>query len=118
MTSNEIGKFGEDAACDYLERLGYEIIERNFRMKTGEIDIIARDGDCMVFAEVKTRRSNKFANASEYVDFRKTEHIRTTAMLYIGSSDTEVRFDVIEVYYGIAGGKATVTDINHLKAAF
>ncbi len=118
MTTKEIGDFGETAACEYLEENGFEILRRNYKTKPGEVDIIAKDGDYTVFIEVKTRRSNKFANPSEYVDARKMQHIKNAALLYVGSSDMPVRFDVIEVYYENAGGSFKLKSLNHIKEAF
>lgn len=118
MTTKEIGDFGEDAACRYLESIDYEILDRNFRMKTGEIDIIADDNGCTVFAEVKTRRNNIFGEPSEYVDAKKIYHIKNTALNYINSLDCDMRFDVVEVIYGIENGKMTVKKLNHIKDAF
>lgn len=118
MTTKEIGDFGEMAACGYLVDGGYEILKRNFRMKTGEIDIIAKHEGCTVFVEVKTRKSNLFGEPSEYVDRRKIEHIRRTALLYAGRLDLDMRFDVIEVIYFTDNGRLGVKKINHIKDAF
>ncbi|MCD8391418.1 MAG: YraN family protein [Firmicutes bacterium] len=118
MTTKEIGDFGEDAACEYLEKMGYEILERNFRVRAGEIDIIADDDGCTVFAEVKTRKNNKYGEPSEYVDAKKIEHIKKTALIYITSLDKEMRFDVVEVIYTIAGGRLKTVNLNHIKDAF
>jgi putative endonuclease len=84
----------------------------------GEIDIIAEKDDCTVFVEVKTRKGNRFGNASEYVDSRKQEKIKKTALCYISKLETDMRFDVIEVYYSDAYGEFEVTSINHIENAF
>ncbi len=117
MNNKEIGAFGEDAACEYLENEGYEILERNFSMKTGEIDIIAEKDGCVVFAEVKTRRNNNYGEPSEAVTRQKQEHIRRTALLYLNSLDENMRFDVIEVFYSDRGGMSVIK-INHIRNAF
>lgn len=116
--TKDIGDFGESAACNYLKKSGYAIIKRNFRLKCGEIDIIAKKDGCTVFVEVKTRRGTAYGQPSEYVDFRKQTKIRKTAMCYIESLDTDMRFDVIEVLYKEAGGKFEMTNINHIENAF
>ncbi len=115
MGSNvEIGRIGEDIAEYFLSKKGYKIIERNYRKRFGEIDIIANDGGCTVFVEVKTRNSIQFGYPSQAVDSRKMKKIIKTANCYIaenGIFDGEFRFDVIEVY--IASKK-----INHIEGAF
>ena len=118
MTTKEIGAFGEDAACEYLEDNDYEISERNFSLKTGEIDIIAEKDGCTVFVEVKTRKSNLYGEPSEAVNWKKREHIRRTALLYLNSLDTEMRFDVIEVFYNCGRNGLEVSKINHIRNAF
>ncbi len=118
MNNREIGAFGERAACEYLEDRGCEILERNFTLKTGEIDIIADDDGCLVFAEVKTRRGTFFGEPSEAVNYRKREHIRRTAMLYLDSLDKDMRFDVIEVFYSIGPDGMRAEKINHIRNAF
>lgn len=118
MKTREIGNFGETAACDYLEELDCEILERNFSTKTGEIDIIALDNECIVFVEVKTRKSNAYGEPSEFVDYRKQQRIIKTAMCYTDVMNREVRFDVIEVFYAVSDGKPHTLKINHIKNAF
>ncbi len=112
MTTTEIGLAGEQRACDFLVGLGYQILQRNWYCPYGEIDIIAQKGDCILFVEVKTRKNNKFANASDAVTPRKRANIRKAASMFFSSIDTEsyARFDVIEVYrFG---------DIHHIECAF
>ncbi|MCI5160391.1 MAG: YraN family protein, partial [Candidatus Electrothrix sp. AUS1_2] len=82
----------------YLEKLGYTILERNYRLRTGEVDIIARDKEYLVFIEVKTRRSATFGSPFEAVDARKQQQILKIASAYIGGKDIPVRFDVVAVH--------------------
>lgn len=110
----EIGNFGEDAAADYLKEKGYNIIQRNFRCKTGEIDIICVKGGCTVFVEVKTRKNSLYGSAAEFVNYHKQVKIKRAAMYFIKNQDADMRFDVIEVYH--KDGK--ITEINHIKDAF
>ena len=83
-----------------------------------EIDIIAQDGDCLVFVEVKTRRSNAYGEPSEFVDYKKQQRIIKTAMCYTDVMNREVRFDVIEVFYTVSDGIFRTIKINHIKNAF
>lgn len=100
MNTEETGRLGEDAAARYLLRQGYTLIDRNFRCRLGEIDIIAREGDCLVFAEVKTRKNSRYAEAREYVTYGKQQRILRAAKywLMLHPEDVQVRFDVLEVY--------------------
>lgn len=116
--TNEIGTLGENTACNYLIKNGYTIQKRNFRLKCGEIDIIAKKDGCVVFVEVKTRRSAMYGQPSEYVDYRKQAKIRKTAMCFIKSLDTDMRFDVIEVLYDNTYSRFEVKSINHIENAF
>lgn len=98
---HETGKLGEDIAAKYVERIGYEIIQRNFKCKQGEIDIIAKDGEEIVFIEVKTRLSMLYGQPKDAVDKRKKKYIYRSAEFYIYIRKLEkypVRIDVIEVY--------------------
>ena len=118
MTAKEIGNFGETVAAEYLEKKNISIIKRNFHCRAGEIDIIAKDGDCLVFCEVKTRVSIDYGAPSEFVDFRKQEKLLKTALYYTMRDDIEMRFDVIEVFYTKKGDVAVVTKVNHIENAF
>lgn len=117
--NNLAGAWGEEKAAEYLRHKRYKILAAGYRCRFGEIDLIARDGRFLVFVEVKLRKSSKFAQALEYVDWRKQERIRTTASIYLAQNPTNLqpRFDVIEVY--APDGTATVhPEINHLEDAF
>jgi putative endonuclease len=118
MTTKQIGDFGEDAACRFLEERGIKVLKRNYHERGGEIDIIAKDGKTIVFAEVKTRISKAFGMPAEFVDYKKQEKIIKTAVSYLGSDDIDMRFDVIEVMYQKKGEELFVTEINHIKGAF
>lgn len=112
---HETGKTGEDIATKYLEQIGYEIIQRNFECKIGEIDIIAKDKEEIVFVEVKTRASALYGLPKEAVDQTKKKHIYKSAEFYIYIRHLEnypVRIDVIEVYK-----KQGKFKVNHIKNA-
>ena len=97
----QFGNIGENIACRYLQDLGYEIIERNFNCRQGEIDIVAKDKDEYVFIEVKTRSNLCFGKPSEAVDDYKQKHIYKSTKYYLhihGLDNCFVRFDVIEIY--------------------
>ncbi len=96
----ETGAMGEDIAARYLEALGFEILERNFRSRAGEIDIVARDGETIVFVEVKARRPGPFGVASEQVTARKRRRLVNTALAYMAArhmTGAGCRFDVVAV---------------------
>lgn len=111
----EIGKWGENLACKYLEEKNYRIIEKNFLCRQGEIDIIAEDRQKkeIVFLEVKTRSNFKYGNPAQAVNRQKQEHIKQVARYYIYKkqiSHMGIRFDVIEVYLRKQNCK-----INHIE---
>lgn len=94
------GAFGESLATDYLKENGYRVLERNFSCKTGEIDIIAVQGETVAFIEVKTRSSVRFGLPSEAVSAAKQRRIVKTALYYLQKNrllDYMCRFDVIEI---------------------
>ena len=95
-----LGPWGEEIAARCLELKGFEIVERNFRCRYGEIDIIAKNAEFLVFAEVKLRKSAKFGAAREFVDRRKQEKLSASAALWLEEHETELqpRFDVVEIY--------------------
>ena len=92
------GKTGEDIICEYMEKRGMKILERNFHSRWGEIDIIAKDGECTVFCEVKSRKSTLYGLPCEAVTASKMKKIIKTAMVYLENRECEMRFDVGEVY--------------------
>lgn len=114
MYKNEIiGKMGEDLAQQYIQELGMKIIKRNFYCKFGEIDIIAKDQNELVFIEVKTRTNNKYGKPVDAVNFTKQKHLYYSIEYYLYSQkikNTKIRIDVIEIY--INSGKES---INHIK---
>ena len=116
---NGIGAWGERLAEKYLKKQGYRILERNFSCRVGEIDLIVADRTCLVFVEVKLRKSGSYVRAAEFVDWRKQSRIRRTAELWLSLHETELqpRFDVVEIY--APEGEATKKPIiNHLEDAF
>ena len=116
MTTKSFGDRGEDLAAQYLEKRGCRILERQFRAKTGEIDIIAEDRGALLFIEVKTRRPTCFGAPAQAVGYTKQRRIFRTALLYMqkhGMGERFCRFDVLEVL--VMGGSYTV---NHYENAF
>ncbi len=97
----KLGQRGEDLAAAYLQKKGYKIIQRNFKTLIGEIDIIARDRDVLVFIEVKTRESLEYGHPFESVNKNKKRKIANVAMLYLKrlKDIPPCRFDVVSVYY-------------------
>jgi putative endonuclease len=96
----ELGKMGEDLALKKIKKLGYKLIIRNYRCPLGEIDIIAKDGDCLVFLEIKTRKGRSTGYAKEAVDKRKRRQISKAALTYLKENDCyeeRSRFDVVAV---------------------
>ena len=118
MEAKALGDFGEEQAARCLRRKGYRIVERNFRCRQGEIDIIAEKGGFLVFVEVKERKDARFAEAREFVTAAKQRRILTAAQLYLAQSGSErqPRFDVIEVY--APRGPEGPVKISHIENAF
>jgi putative endonuclease len=111
-----LGSEGEDLAVRFLQKKGYRIVARNYRTPVGEIDIIARDGDTIVFIEVKTRTDISFGYPFEAVNKRKRQKLKNLALLYLKRQGKEppVRFDVLSIFCMDNGKK----DIEHIKDAF
>jgi putative endonuclease len=96
------GNKGEKLAADFLAGKGFEIVERNYRFKKAEIDLIVKKGDWLIFVEVKTRSSSAFGEPEEFVDEGKGHRIFEAAEEYIYSTDWwgHIRFDIISVKLG------------------
>lgn len=93
------GKAGEDRAAGFLKASGYRIVQRNLRLPGGEIDLVCRDGETIVFVEVKARWSSRFGSALSAVDARKRANLRRLAADYVQivAPNARVRFDVVAV---------------------
>lgn len=111
-----LGRWGEEQAARYLRRRGMKILARNVRTPVGEIDLIARQGKTLVFAEVKTRRSDAFGSPQEAVGALKQRQILRAAQWYLGEGKgkgLQPRFDVVAVRPGPAGPL-----VEHIPDAF
>jgi putative endonuclease len=112
-----LGAHGESLAVTFLKNKGIKILVRNYRQKTGEVDIIAQDGKWLVFVEVKTRKSLRFGQPYEAVTHKKQVQISRVALDYITRNklhDRPVRFDVISILLQADGN----ADIQHLPNCF
>ncbi len=99
MDKKAKGQLGEDAVCALLTKRGHEILCRNYRKRCGEIDIISRKGEYIVFTEVKTRKQHSMVSGAEAVDNRKISKIVLTADKYLSENelDLQPRYDIAEV---------------------
>ncbi len=118
MTKERIslGKFGEDLARERLRDLGYRILKTNYRCSLGEVDLVARDGDVLVFVEIKTRKSESLGQIKEVVNRRKQAQLSKVALAYLKSNNlwgSKARFDVVAIR--LIGGKK---EIEIIKNAF
>lgn len=118
MNNKILGRYGEDLAVDFLKAEGYRILDKNFKNKCGEIDLIAHDGAMVVFIEVKSRKSLSYGMPYESVHPLKQRKITQVALSYLkyryGSVDVLSRFDVISIYQTDKGDRR----IEHLTHAF
>ena len=115
MRADIYGKSSEIIASNYLKELGYKILHTNYKNKIGEIDIIARDKDTLVFVEVKARTSRAFGDPLEAIDERKIFKIHNVATMYLKQTrqlDARCRFDAIAIL-----GRDDY-EIRHIKDAF
>jgi putative endonuclease len=112
-----LGRIGERIAADYLQLAGCAILERNFRFERVEIDLIVRDGACVVFVEVKMRRSTAYGGAREAVSPQKLRNLRKAARWYLCSAQSapradEYRFDLVALDIDRA---RNIMVVRHLK---
>jgi putative endonuclease len=111
------GELGESAAKKFLQRAGLKFLAANFRSARGEIDLIFRDGDCLVFVEVKTRSSEEWTRPAAAVDARKRRLLSQTALDYLKllkNPAVKIRFDIVEVLLR----DGDVREIRHLPNTF
>ncbi len=112
-----LGLAGEQAAAEALVRAGYQILESRFRRRVGEIDIVAVDGDVVVFVEVKTRSGTGFGHPAEAITATKRHRMARAAQIYLGRKGWEerpCRFDVVEVLATAGRGMS----VRHIEDAF
>ena len=109
-----LGKTGEDLACRELQRRGYAVVARGYRRRSGELDIVARDGQVLVFIEVKTRAGRQFGSAAEAVTFVKQRRLAELANEYLMRhhvSGCPCRFDVVSIHF--SAGSPTIEIIQN-----
>jgi putative endonuclease len=110
----DLGAFGEDLALREVKRLGYKCIARNYRCPLGEIDLIAKERDSLVFIEIKTRRGRTTGYAKEAITSRKRRQLSKVALAYMKSNnccDVKSRFDVVVI--SLKGGKKEIEVIQN-----
>ncbi len=111
------GELGERAAKKFLQKAGLKFLVANFRAEHGEIDLIFRDGGCLVFIEVKARSSEEWSRPADAVDARKKKRLSQTALAYLRqlkNPQVKFRFDIVEVL--LRDGE--VSEVRHLPNAF
>ena len=114
--NREIGRWGEQKAKKFLKEKGYKILSKNFRVKQGEIDLIVKKENLLVFVEVKTRKNNFFGPPQAAVNFEKQRKIRTIAKIFLLKNNFKSykkRFDVISIIYD-----SEKLEIEHYKNTF
>ena len=113
-----LGEYGERLAERYLTERGLSVVDRNWRCARGEIDLVVRDGDCLVFCEVKTRRTERFGSPVEAVHWRKARRLRRLAAAWLQEHDerpARIRIDVIGILRPVRG-KAVVRHVQGVGA--
>ncbi len=106
---------GEDAAAQYLAHVGYTIVERNYRCRAGEVDVVARDGDQLVFVEVRTRSSPRFGTPEESITSTKAAKMADCAFSYLAERGAARSWRIDFVGVDVQGGR--VVRLRHLKHA-
>ncbi len=109
-----LGSRGESLAEKKLKRSGYKIVERNFRCAIGEVDLVARDGETLVFVEVKTRTKADFTSPQDAVDWKKRRKLAQVCQHYLmrrGLQDVRCRFDVVAILLPEGKGRSEVAII-------
>ena len=121
-TTREQGQYTEELACQYLENKGFKLIEKNFNCRLGEIDLIMKDNDSLVFVEVRYRRSNNFGSGAESVTANKQSKLIKTASLYLQQHDTynkyPARFDIVSITGIIETNDMNNIDFDWIENAF
>ena len=113
------GRWGEEVAAAWLRKQHYTLVTSNYHSRFGEIDLIVKNREYLVFVEVKLRKDDRYVQAREYVTPAKQNRLRTTAMYWLSTHPTELqpRFDVIEIY-APDGVQTRRPEIRHFENAF
>ena len=116
MDKSEIGRLGEDFCAEYYRKKGYEVAERNYHSRYGEVDLIVRKDNTVAFVEVKTRNSHSLGRPSEAVNRQKQKKLQLTAMKYMENEPVNIfsRFDVFEVWQN----EGRIYKFNCIESAF
>lgn len=113
----KLGRQGEDRAVAWLKKNGYRILDQNYYTRYGELDVICEKNQEIIFVEVKTRRSDRYGSPEEAVTYRKIQHMKHAALLYLNEKNVPcrgLRFDVIAIRMSADGNEV----INHIENAF
>ncbi len=122
VTTRKQGEHTENLACQYLENKGFKLIEKNFNCRVGEIDLIMKDNNSLVFIEVRYRRSNNFGSGAESITASKQAKLIKTASLYLQRHDKldkyPARFDVVSITGFVETDNIKNIDFNWIENAF
>ena len=113
MKAKTLGTNGENLAAHYLQSKGYEILKNNFTVRGGEIDLVTKQDNTLVFVEVKTRTSSSFGYGDESMNRLKKMRIHRAIQRYLGDEDTDYRVDLVEIQ--LEPDKNTLKTINHFE---
>lgn len=115
MNNADLGKFGEQLACDFIRKKNYQIIDRNYRFKKNEIDIIAKKDNKLIIIEVKTRQTSEIGEPWQAVSKQKQKQVIKVANHYVQNNNIELetRFDIISIIHN-----SFRTELIHMEEAF
>ena len=121
-TTRQLGETTESLACEYLENKGFKLLERNYNCRFGEIDLIMKNSDSLVFVEVRYRRSNDFGSGAESITINKQSKLIKTASAYLQRhaklNKDPARFDVVSITGSIETDNINNIDIDWIENAF
>jgi len=122
ITTREQGKYTENLACEFLKKKGLKLVEKNFNSRLGEIDLIMKSDDTLVFVEVRYRKNNNFGSAAESVTASKQKKLIKTASLYLQQHAKllkhPTRFDVVSITGAIESNNINTINFDWIENAF
>lgn len=116
-STRQVGESAENLACEFIKKKGYKIIERNFLIRGGEIDIVTKDGEGLVFVEVKARFSHEYGLPQESITPWKIKSLKKTALFYIQKNklgNRPYRFDLVGIDYTLSSDKPLIELIKNI----